>query len=72
MNGNIIVKSAEDRLTIGLDLGDRSTQCCVLGSDGEVLEQSTIPTTQVGLRRWFTGKDSARVIVEEGWSVTMT
>jgi transposase len=66
MNGIVTDESAKDRLTIGLDLGDRSTQCCVLGPDGEVLEQSSIPTTQAGLGRWFAGKDSARVILEAG------
>jgi transposase len=55
-----------DRLTIGVDLGDCSSQCCVLDSDGEVLEQSTVPTTPAGLRHWFAGKGSARVILEAG------
>ncbi|MHB1343244.1 MAG: IS110 family RNA-guided transposase [Thermoleophilia bacterium] len=56
----------EAKLTIGMDLGDRSSQCCVLDRNGEVLEQSTVPTTQAGLRRWFAGKDPARVILEAG------
>jgi transposase len=55
-----------DRLTIGIDLGDRCSQCCVLDSAGEVLEQSTVPTTQAGLRRWFSGKGPAQVILEAG------
>jgi transposase len=56
----------EDRLTIGVDLGDRSSQCCVLDTQGEVLEESALPTTQAAFRRWFAGKDSARVILEAG------
>ncbi len=61
-----ITNNTEGKLTIGVDLGDRSSQCCVLDRDGEVLEQATVPTTQPGLRRWFAGKDSARVILEAG------
>lgn len=59
-------EAVTDRLTIGVDVGDRNSQCCVLDSDGEVLEQSTVPTTQAGMRRWFAGKGSARVILEAG------
>jgi len=35
-----------EKLTVGVDLGDRRSECCVLGPDGEVLEESALPTTQ--------------------------
>ena len=56
----------EEKLTVGVDLGDRSSQCCVLDAAGEVLEESTLPTTQAAFRRWFSGKEPARVIIEAG------
>jgi transposase len=31
-----------------------------------VLEESTVPTTQPAFRRWFSGKEPARVILEAG------
>ena len=62
----IITESLEGKLTIGVDLGDRGSQCCVLNSDGEVLEESALPTTQAAFRRWFAGKEPARVILEAG------
>lgn len=56
----------EEKLTVGVDLGDRSSQCCVLDASGEVLEESTLPTTQAAFKRWFSGKEPARVIIEAG------
>lgn len=39
----------ENRVTIGLDLGDRSSRYCVLGEQGKVLSESSVPTTKKGL-----------------------
>jgi len=36
-----ITDRLEEKLTVGVDLGDRSSQCCVLDASGEVLEEST-------------------------------
>ena len=56
----------EEKLTVGVDLGDRRSQCCILGPGGEVLEESTLPTTRAAFRRWFSSKEAARVIIEAG------
>lgn len=61
-----ITNTLEEKLTIGVDLGDRSSQCCVLDSAGEVLEESTLPTTRAAFKRWFSRKEPARVIIEAG------
>ncbi len=37
------------RLTIGLDLGDRITQVCVLDGGGQILEETRVGTTRSGL-----------------------
>ena len=50
MNGTVIDET-EGKLTIGVDLGNRSSQWCVLAPDGEVLEQSNVPTTSKAVRR---------------------
>ena len=38
-------------LTVGVDLGDRMSQICVLDSMGEVVEETRVATTESGLRR---------------------
>lgn len=40
-------------VTIGLDLGDRLSQACVLDSMGEVVEETPVATTKTGLTRVF-------------------
>jgi transposase len=56
----------EGKLTVGVDLGDRSSHLCVLDAEGAVVEEATVPTNPRAFRRWFSGKEPARVIVEAG------
>lgn len=60
------VDRAEGKLTVGVDLGDRSSHCCVLDAEGTVMEEATVPTNQRAFRRWFSAKEPARVILEAG------
>ena len=41
----------EGTLTMGLDLGDRHTQLCVLDACGDVIEEARLRTTPAALRR---------------------
>ena len=52
--------------TIGMDLGDRHSKLCVLGSSGEIEEEFRIPTTQRGLERGFGKRKACRVVLEVG------
>lgn len=52
--------------TIGLDLGDRRTQVCVLGVSGEIKEEFQIPTTARGLERGLGKREPCRVVLEVG------
>ena len=45
---------------IGLDLGNKYSEVCILNQDGEVIEESRPPTTQSALRRKFTSLPSCR------------
>jgi predicted NBD/HSP70 family sugar kinase len=45
-NGNEILRHT--KLTIGMDLGDRSTRYCVLDEAGEVILERSVPTTKKG------------------------
>lgn len=63
---NSIEGSVGTETTIGVDLGDRNSHCCVLDSGGEVVEESTIQTTPRAVRRWFSAREPARVVLEAG------
>lgn len=52
--------------TIGLDLGDRHSQVCVLEATGEIAEERRIPTTRRGLERFLGTREPCRVVLEVG------
>src|SRR5258707_11677260 len=62
-NGNEIFK--EHKLTIGLDLGDRSTHYCILNEAGEVLLENSLPTTPKGIHQVFNGIPRSRIALEK-------
>jgi hypothetical protein len=54
------------RLTIGVDLGDKYSQLCVLDEQGEICEEGRVPTTARAMRKRFEGMASCRVVIEVG------
>jgi hypothetical protein len=64
MSGNQILK--QKKLTIGMDLGDRSTRYCVLGEAGEVILERSVPTTKKGMDQAFAAMPRSRVALETG------
>ena len=62
--GNEIFK--EHKLTIGLDLGDRSTHYCILNEAGEVILEHRLPTTPKGIHQVFDGIPRSRIALETG------
>ncbi len=56
----------ETALTVGLDLGDRYIQVCVIDETGEIVEESRLPTKPAALRRRFSLHESLRVVLEAG------
>src|SRR6266851_3839128 len=57
---------ASGRLTIGLDLGDRSSRYCILDAQGEVLSEGSVATTKKGLAEVFASKPRSRIALEVG------
>jgi transposase len=55
-----------DRLTVGVDLGDRWSQYCILGLEGETLAEGQLQTTQEDVREFFKALTVARVVMEVG------
>ena len=58
--------SQRGRLTVGCDLGDRTTKICVLDAEGEVCARQTIRTRPDNVREWFERCPKARVVIEVG------
>jgi len=55
-----------DRLTVGVDQGDRWSQYCILGLEGETLVEGQLRTTQEDVREFFQALTVARVVMEVG------
>lgn len=53
-------------LTVGIDLGDRFSQVCVLDEEGEVVEESKIRTTEEAFRRRLEGMEPFLAVMEVG------
>lgn len=55
-----------DRYTIGLDLGDKESHCCVLDGQGEVVSRHRVRTRLKGLGNFFRNHRGCRVAYEAG------
>jgi transposase len=54
------------QLTIGLDLGDRSSFYCVLNGAGEVILEGRVATNQEAMKRVFAKMSRSRIALETG------
>jgi hypothetical protein len=61
-----IRKFSEHQLTIGLDLGDRSSWYCLLDEVGEVLLEQKVGTTPKAMREVFGSMPRCRIAFENG------
>jgi transposase len=52
-------KNINQRLTIGLDLGDRSSWYCVLNEAGEVISEQKLGTTPKAMKEVFSAMPTA-------------
>ena len=59
-------KNANRKLTVGVDLGDRSSRYCILDEQGEVLAEGSVATTKKGFAQAFGSKPRSRVALEVG------
>src|ERR1700675_2911035 len=56
----------DQKLTIGMDLGDRFTYYCVLDEAGEVMVEQKLPTTKQAMKQVFGRMPRSRVALETG------
>ena len=54
------------QLTIGLDLGDRSSSYCVLDEAGKILLEQKLPTAPEGMKQTFARMPRSRIAMETG------
>src|SRR6516165_6653491 len=59
-------KKKRDRVTIGLDLGDRRHRFCVLGGSGQVVEEGSMLNERVALSRLVSRYSRSLVVMEAG------
>jgi transposase len=63
-NRNEIFK--KPKLTIGLDLGDRTSHYCILNQAGEAILEHSLPTTPKGIHQVFCRVLQSRIALETG------
>jgi transposase len=56
----------EPKLTIGLDLGDRTSHYCILGEAGSIILEHNLPTTPKGIHQVFSRIPRSRMALETG------
>ena len=56
----------DDKLTIGVDLGDRLSDYCILNGAGEIIREHRLPTTPKGIDEVFSKIPTSRVALETG------
>jgi transposase len=56
----------ETRWTIGVDLGDRRSEACVLDGAGEIRERFAFRTDRAGVAQGFADRPQATVVIEVG------
>ena len=60
------VARKEGPITIGMDLGDKTSRYCVLGDNGDVLSEGSVATTKKGMTQKFAGMRRRRIAMEVG------
>ena len=58
--------SKGQKLTVGLDLGDRFSQVLVIDARGQVVEEGRVATREEALRKRFSGVPPMRIALETG------
>jgi transposase len=51
-------------LTIGVDLGDRTSRTCELDAAGRCVRETTVATSEAAMRRYFAARPRSRVVFE--------
>jgi transposase len=55
-----------DRITIGMDLGDKTSRVCFLNEECEVIREGSVATTKKGMAQMFGAMGHCRIALEVG------
>ena len=66
VEGQRSIKISEQKLTVGLDLGDRSSWYCVLDEAGSIVSEQKLGTTPKAMREVFGAMPRCRIALETG------
>jgi len=66
LKGQIRQLAAKQRLTVGLDLGDRASRYCILDEAGQKVSEEQVPTTKADLDLAFAKMAPCRIALEVG------
>jgi transposase len=53
-------------LTVGMDLGDKTSRYCILDGDGEIVKEASAGSTKAALKQTFGAMKKCRIAVEVG------
>src|ERR1700733_10618206 len=59
-------QTTTEQITIGIDLGDSFSHCCVLGPDGKILTEGRLRSTPETMARHFQDLPPSRIAIEVG------
>jgi transposase len=59
-------KASHGPITIGMDLGDKTSRYCILNQQGEVVGEGSVATTKKGMLERFGGLAHCRIAMEVG------
>jgi hypothetical protein len=62
----IKAKGAQERVTIGIDLEDKTSRYCMLSNEGEILREEQVATTKAGIVETFGSLGRIRIAIEVG------
>lgn len=66
-NDNLPIPHSDNEvLTVGLDLGDRTTNYCVLNSEGDIAAEGSLRSSPAALHKYFASLRPCRVALEVG------
>jgi hypothetical protein len=59
-------KDIQESITIGVDVGDKTSRYCVLNGTGEVKEEGRVPTSKKGMMQMLSSARRCRIAIEVG------
>lgn len=62
----MVKDSVSKSWTVGVDLGDKRSQVCVLDAEGQIVDEGSVVTSKTALEQRFKAMPAARVVLETG------